>query len=115
MPRSLNAGDAMFALAQEAILAAPNELTADDRLAAATFVDRCARELVEALHAAPDGSMSAGLRALLPSALALGGLLGGADRARRERLAELGRAWSTLPDDELSRNLAGDPAGWLAS
>ena len=117
MPRALNAGDAMFALAQESILSAPNELTAADRLAAVALLDRGGRDLVDALYAAGEegDGVVAGQRALLPVAFALGALLGGADVQGRERLAQLGRAWSSLPENELSRNLAGDAAGWLAT
>jgi geranylgeranyl diphosphate synthase type I len=117
MPRSLNAGDALFALAQQVLLAAPNELTAADRLAAVSLIDRGGRELFEALHGAgPDGDpVAAGQRALLPVALTLGGLLGGGGPRTRERLNKLGRAWSMLPYEELSRKLAADPSGWLTT
>jgi hypothetical protein len=117
MPRSLNAGDAMFALAQESILSAPNELTAADRLTALSLIDHGGHDLVEALHAAgpEDPTEVAGQKALLPWALSLGGLLGGADPRGRERLNKLGRAWSLLPADELSRKLSADPAGWLTT
>jgi hypothetical protein len=116
MPRSLNAGDAMFALAQETILSASNELTAEDRLEALGWLDRASRNLGEALHAArPDAGAETTQRVLLPAALALGSLLGGAGNEVRQRLAELGREWTALPEEELARNLAGDPRSWLAT
>ncbi len=117
MPRSLNAGDAMFALAQESILAVPDELTAEVRLQATGILDAGSRDLVDALFSAngEGDPVAIGQTALLSSAMALGGLLGGADATGRERLAQLGRQWSALPAEELSRMLASDPAGWLAT
>jgi hypothetical protein len=117
MPRSLNAGDAMFALAQESLLAAPEELTAEERLQATVILDGGSRDLVDALFGmSGEGDAGAtGQRALLPAAMALGALLGGGDEKVRERLAELGREWSALSAEALSRELAGDPRGWLAT
>jgi hypothetical protein len=45
----------------------------------------------------------------------LGGLLGGADEMTRDRLSILGHEWSSLPAEDLSRRLAGDPHRWLAT
>jgi hypothetical protein len=116
MPRSLNAGDAMFAVAQDSLLAAVDELTAEERLQATRILDGGARTMVDALFDAPEGDVaSVSQRALLPAAMALGGLLGGANPKTRERLRSLGQAWATLPADELSRRLAGDPRSWLAT
>jgi hypothetical protein len=116
MPRTLNAGDAMFALAQDTILDARSELTPANRLTAASLIDQGGRDLIDALHdAGGRESGSFGWRALLPAALALGALLGGADAGLRERFAELGRTWRVQPEEELARNLAGDPRRWLAT
>jgi geranylgeranyl diphosphate synthase type I len=117
MPRALNAGDAMFALAQESILGATLELTSEDRLQATRILDKGSREVIDALFAlneAGDPADSA-QRALLPAALQLGGLFGGADEGNQTRLAELGRRWAALPADELSHSLASNPSGWLAT
>jgi len=117
MPRALNAGDAMFALAHQSLLAAPDELTTEERLQATRILDSGSREIVEALFAANgDGDLAAtGQRALLSPAMALGGLLGGADAGARERLEQLGHQWSLLPAEALSRQLASDPRRWLAT
>jgi hypothetical protein len=113
MPRSLNAGDAMFALAQESLLSVPDELTDEVRLHAAHILDEGTRALVEELFASDGDVVTLGQRALLPTAMALGGLLGGGDDARLERLAGLGHDWASLPDDELARMLASEPNNWL--
>ncbi len=116
MPRSLNAGDALFALAQESILLAPDELTHETRLKATRVLDDGIRALVEVLFAAVDGDpVALGQRALLPAAMALGGLLGGGDDASQSRLAKQGADWAALPDEDLARMLASDPDNWLAS
>jgi hypothetical protein len=116
MPRALNAGDAMFVLAQDALLSMPDEITADVRLQAIVLLDVGARALVDSLFAAGDGDPASTVqRALLASSMALGGLLGGADAQSVARLGQLGREWSRLPADQLSRHLASDPAGWLAT
>ena len=117
MPRSLNAGDAFFAMAQESVLAAPAELTAADRLQATRILDGGSRDLLDALFAANGNAdpVAIGLRALLPAAMALGALLGGADAGASQRLAELGRAWATMEPEALSRQLASDPGRWLAT
>ena len=117
MPRSLNAGDAFFAMAQESVLAAPAELTAADRLQATRILDGGSRDLLDALFAANGNAdpVAIGQRALLPAAMALGALLGGADAGASQRLAELGRAWATMEPEALSRQLASDPGRWLAT
>ena len=116
MPRALNAGDAMFALAQESLLSAEDELTAEVRLQAAALLDTGTRQLVDALFSHHDEDpLARGQKALLPSAMALGGLLGGADVAPREKLEELGRAWIRLSPEELTRMLASSPSTWLES
>jgi hypothetical protein len=117
MPRSLNAGDAMFALAQMSLLSGRDEMTAAKRLQATAILDGGSRALVEALVTTgrQEDAAATSQRALLPAALSLGGLLGGADDTTRERLKSLGQEWSALPAEELSRRLAGDPRGWLAT
>ena len=117
MPRSLNAGDAFFSMAQESVLSAPVELRAADRLQATRILDAGSRALIEALFTA-NGSLdpaATGQRALLPAAMALGSLLGGGDAGVRDRLTSLGRSWAQLPPDDLARNLAGDPRRWLGN
>ena len=115
MPRALNAGDAMFALAQESVLSASTGLTAEERLAAVALLDDGGREVVRALHDAGEGdtAVTAAQRALLATALGLGGLMGGGGVPAGERLAQLGREWSDLPEEELTRILANDPRGWM--
>ena len=116
MPRALNAGDAMFALAQDTLLSAPDELTAEQRMEATRMLDKGARALVDALLDCPEAEVAVvGQRTLLATALGLGGLFGGASHEVRERLEGLGREWSMLPADELSRRLAGGPRSWLAT
>jgi geranylgeranyl diphosphate synthase type I len=117
MPRSLNAGDAMFALAQASLLSGRDELTAAKHLQATVILDEGTRALVDALLALgeEDGPATTCQRALLPAAMTLGGLLGGADEKTRDRLSILGHEWSLLPAEDLSRRLAADPSGWLAT
>lgn len=117
MPRSLNVGDAFFALAQESILLASVELAAEERLQATRILDASSRALVDALFGASEHAdvALAGQRALLPSAMALGGLYAGAGEDVRTQLAQLGREWAQLSPEDLSRRLAGDPSGWLAT
>jgi geranylgeranyl diphosphate synthase type I len=116
MPRALNAGDSMFALAQDALLSIPDEVTAEARLQATMVFDRGVRALIESMFDAGGGAPASNCqRSLLPAAMALGGLLAGADLHRVKRLEQLGREWSALPEDELARQLASDPSGWLAS
>jgi hypothetical protein len=88
MPRTLNAGDAFFAIAQRVLLSSQNEITATRRMAALRLLDKTTRALAEALHAAGDMQATASMtqRALLPAAVSLGALLGGADEATRIRL-----------------------------
>jgi len=115
MPRSLNAGDALFATAQESLLAFPDEITAENRLRAASILDNGSRALVEALLVLGEehDPAAASQRALLPAAMALGGVFGGGDDRVRERLQGLGEEWNALPPEELSIRLAGDPKRWL--
>ena len=117
MPRSLNAGDALFALAQASLLSGPDELTTAKRLQATVILDEGTRALVDALLALGEKNDAATMsqRALLPAAMTLGGLLGGADENARDRLSMLGQEWSLLPAKDLSRRLAGDPDRWLAT
>ena len=117
MPRSLNAGDAMFALAQKSLLDSPDDLPAEVLLQSTAILDTASRVLVDALLARRTDSDANDLsqRSLLPAALALGALFGGRDTSRSDRLFTLGREWSTLPEDDLQRMLASDPAGWLAT
>jgi hypothetical protein len=108
MPRSLNAGDAFFAAAQDAVLT--SETTAPLRLEMVRILDEATRDFLDALLAdgGDGGTNVAGQRALLPGALELGALLGGADRLTQTRLRDLGLSWKELPEDELARALAGN-------
>jgi hypothetical protein len=107
----------MFALAQACLFSGRDELTAAKRLQATRILDEGTRALVEALFALgeQDDAPATSQRALLPAAMSLGALLGGADETLRQRLASLGGAWSQLPAEELSQHLAGDPRRWLAT
>lgn len=119
MPRSLNAGDAMFALAQESLLAEGEEITAEVRLRATSVLDAATRELMEVLIAATmtdeEDLQLLTQRVLLPSAMALGGLLAGGDEDKTAMLERLGQEWSQLEADDLWRKLAGAPEEWLAT
>lgn len=117
MPRALNAGDAYFALAQECLLSGMEEIPFEDRFAATGLLDRGGRALLNYLQEkAIDGSsIASSQRALFPAALSIGALLGGADAGRRQGMAGLGDKWAEMPEDELTRALASDPAGWLAT
>lgn len=118
MPRSLNAGDAMFALAQSSLLSVSDELRAEVRLRATGILDLAAREMVDALFAANEDesdTVAIAQAALLPQAMALGALLGDGDEAACECLATLGRQWALLPAEDLTRSLSSDPGTWLAT
>ena len=89
-PRSLNAGDAFFALAQSLLLQPQREGLDEERAFAATrLLDTTCRKLSEALFEkiaprhGPDAASATASAPLLKAAVALGALLGG---ARSERL-----------------------------
>jgi hypothetical protein len=116
MPRSLNAGDAMFAAAQHSLLTMPEEITAENHLQAVMLLDEGAKAIVDALLERPDVDVTdVTQRALLPAAMGLGGLLGGGGPEVWGRLQSLGKQWSILPADEMSRRLAAEPRSWLAT
>ena len=90
LPRSLNAGDALFAMGHKVLLSA-DEVPAERRLAATRVLDEGSRAFVEAVLPAleeDDRGMSAGCSALYPAAVRLAVLFSGSDVAE-ERLAEL--------------------------
>ncbi len=87
MPRVLNAGDAFYALAQEALLATHDELPAAKRLRAVDTLDVAVRDYAEALNAAPGvDQLAAGQQALVPAAATLAGIYAGADDDTMTRL-----------------------------
>ncbi len=93
MPRTLNAGDGFFALAQTSLLAL--EGTAERRLEATRLLDETARAYLEALNTRWDEAPSDGsYAALLAGACALGALVAGGDDATRARLADFGRSFN---------------------
>ena len=113
MPRALNAGDALFASAQRVLLSAGLEVTADQRLVAVRLLDEAARSFLDAIHAAgkaPD-LLAISQRALLPSAVRLAALFGGASDGIKGRLEELAAGWSALPEEEMAAALSRDLGG----
>jgi len=90
-PRALNAGDAMFALAQSSLLRSTESEPEEARaLAAAGLFDLACRRLSQALYVALDGltpPVADPQAPLLALALALGALLGGAESTTADLLA----------------------------
>ena len=84
MPRTLNAGDALFVLAQQRVLDTSKDATV--ALSAAERLDLAARDLCESLPSASVGN------ALLPAAMSLAALSSGSDAETAERFADLGHA-----------------------
>ena len=118
MPRVLNAGDAFYALAQDALLLLDDEIPAAERLRALDTFDGAVRGYVEALHAAPgENQLAAGQQALLPAAVTLAGIYAGADGVTMAELRRLGESLGdadagSLEADllELTKTLAAKPA-----
>jgi geranylgeranyl pyrophosphate synthase len=87
MPRALNAGDAFYALAQEALLAPDDEVTPAQRLRAVDVLNGASRRLAEALHGAPEGKqLEAGQQALCVAAASLAGIYADADEATSTKM-----------------------------
>ena len=115
MPRALNAGDGLFALAQDALLAADAGLSADRRLRALDLLDAAARALGGELEAAAEGAAAPPGSSLLAAALALGGLAAGAGADIVEQLGAYGASLAAgAPDDVLLGGLAPDARRRLA-
>jgi hypothetical protein len=109
MPRALNAGDAFFAAAQDALLSSSEELTAEGRLAAVRILDAACRDFLEALYARAEGGDSPKpLRILYPAAVALGAIAGGAGGSTLSGLDEFAPRLNDAAPAELERLLAGE-------
>jgi hypothetical protein len=92
LPRTLNAVDAFYVLAQKLLGGLPPTSPAASRLAAAAAVDAALRAFAADLSKAPDADEGVirSVRMLYPAALALAGLAAGLDTAAIGRLAEAG-------------------------
>ena len=121
MPRVLNAGDAFYARAQEAMLASRDELTAAKRLLAVDTLDVTVRDYAEALNSAsgPD-QLAVGQKALVPGAATLAGVYVGADddtmkslRDFAESLQEIDAAGIEAGLAELTKTLGAKPGSAL--
>jgi hypothetical protein len=87
MPRSLNAGDAFYALAQDVLLRNEGGMPAERRLLEVDTLDEASRAYAEALQAAPEGmQLEAGEQALRSAAAALAGIVCGTDGDTMTRL-----------------------------
>jgi hypothetical protein len=110
MPRALNAGDAFYVLAQKALLRRAPGLAPEARGDALVLLDRAARNTSEALARA--GALSTRARrvlvqrTLLPVALALGGLAGGAGASSRQALFAAGEVLGEIDGDASSAVVA---------
>jgi hypothetical protein len=89
MPRALNAGDAFFVLAQDALLSAQN-LDAERKLAAIALMEEASRSVSERLHARAAGEQANAFRELLCIAAALGALSAGAGAESIEAVRRFG-------------------------
>ena len=98
MPRTLNAGDALFVLAQQRVLYTSPDVTI--ALRAAEIFDVAARDFCELLPSAP-------AKDLIPAALSLAALTAGLDMATAYGLTELGSELASgRRADELLQSLA---------
>jgi hypothetical protein len=86
MPRTLNAGDACFALAQETLLKA-HGLDAERRLKAISLLDDAARAVSESMHERATQKGSAGRAAIISAAMALGALSAGAAQSTIDNIS----------------------------
>ncbi len=107
MPRVLNAGDAFYALAQEAMLATNDELPAAKRLLAVDTLDVAVRDYVEAMHAATSvDQLDAGQQALIPVAATLAGIYAGADDDTMTKLQHLAESLQVTDAGGIEAGLA---------
>jgi hypothetical protein len=99
MPRSLNAGDGFFALAQSALLHAVDGPEPEQRLAAVDLLDATCRAYADELHARLQADYTPPAPALTPAALALGALSAGASQEGVGALANGDVGAASLPAD----------------
>ena len=91
LPRSLNAADALFAMAQEVLLSS-DEISVERRLQAVEILDEASRAFVTAIHEAGANTqegLAAWGRALYPAAVRLAAVFAGKS-ADEEKLTQLG-------------------------
>ncbi|MPZ48677.1 MAG: hypothetical protein GEU75_05080 [Dehalococcoidia bacterium] len=106
MPRTLNAGDACFALAQETLLKA-HSLDAGRRLKATGLLDRAARATSDSLFERASANATSVSRAeLLSAAMALGALSAGANDQTVEQMGAYGRSLLSGRGEVLPGDLA---------
>ena len=98
MPRSLNAGDGFYALAQSALLHSTDMQDPEEHLAAVELLDAGSRAYAEELHARLQSDYSPRAPALTPAALAFAALAAGASSQAVATLAAGDLAGSSLPD-----------------
>ena len=97
MPRALNAGDAFFAAAQDAVMTDDGEISVQRRLHALSILDDATRGFMEALLTAGEGAtITQGEQSLLRAALLLAGVYAGADDEAMASLRRLGASWARL-------------------
>jgi geranylgeranyl diphosphate synthase type I len=99
LPRALNAGDAFYALAQDALLR--SGLSAERRIEALAWLDQASQGFSSALY---DRSVVQSHGAVLAAAVALGALSAGADDATIAALSRPGSANGSL--GEAGRRIA---------
>ena len=104
MPRALNAGDALFAAAQNTVLTDDGEISVQRRLHALSILDDATRGYMEALLAAGEEATSSQReQSLLAAALLLAGVYAGADDEKMARLRRLGSTWAGLDASALAK------------
>jgi hypothetical protein len=109
MPRALNAGDAFFAAAQDALLSTSEEITAERQIAAVRILDAACRDFLEALSASAEAADSPKpVRTLYPAAVALGAIVGGASDSTLSGLGRIAPQLNDAAPAELERLLAGE-------
>jgi hypothetical protein len=116
MPRALNAGDAFFAAAQNAVLTDEGEISVQRRLHALSILDDATRGFMEALLAAgEEATSSQGEQSLLVAALLLAGVYAGADDEAMLRLRRLAASWSGMDAAALATAVDSDLKAALAT
>jgi hypothetical protein len=99
MPRSLNAGDGFYALAQSALLHATDMADADTQLAAVKLLDATSRAYADELHARLQADYAPKAPVLTPAALAFAALAAGAATDAVAALANGDLEGASLPAD----------------
>jgi hypothetical protein len=97
MPRSLNAGDGFYALAQSALLHAAEVHDAETHLATVERFDATCRAYAEELHARLQADYAPRAPALTPAALAFAALAAGVSGATVDALAAGNLNGASLP------------------